>query len=357
MKPYSITFTSEEETFEIYTPQFVYAEYKKQPVGTLMLDILNVDIDKLTSIVQKYDSVPPRPNEVPFVRDRLGRPQILGVPSGCQEVYKEITDSFPFMQIYSAGEWFEIKTELLCGTLGATVCRLQELIGITESQPKYLNYQFMKRYLREGAMGVLTSFHFEIEDSDPDITLEDDYYFSRTSIKHSLEQEYCRFISGNHTEQLHYIYNSITPRLGGSMVASFLELIRRGKVVRRCKLCGKYFIPRNRSDTLYCDMPSPEDPGMTCKEYGTRRLWYEKQKDDELSTFSRKIASAKGMLAKRNPDIPEYSASYEYFKAERLKWKKEVEGGTKTKEEYREWLRQMQNQKVIKEAIKSSDSE
>ena len=63
------------------------------------------------------------------------------------------------------------------------------------------------------------------------------------------------------------------------------------------------------------------------------------------------------MLAKRNPDIPDYAASYEYFKAERLIWKKAVDEGLKTKEEYWKWLLLMQSQKVIKEAISGNDGE
>ena len=63
---------------------------------------------------------------------------------------------------------------------------------------------------------------------------------------------------------------------------------------------------------------------MTCKEYGTRRLWYERQKEDELAKLSRNIASAKAMLAKRNPDIPQYAESYNYFKAQRLVWIKDI---------------------------------
>ncbi len=91
--------------------------------------------------------------------------------------------------------------------------------------------------------------------------------------------------------------------------------------------------------------------------YGSRRLWYERQKDDELATLSRKIASAKGMLAKRNPDISEYAESYEYFKKQRLLWMKEVKAGHKTREEYREWLLYMQSQKRIKEASNGNDRE
>ena len=122
----------------------------------------------------------------------------------------------------------------------------------------------------------------------------------------------------------------------------------RDKPIRKCQNCGKYFIPDKRIDTLYCDNPSPKAPEMTCKEYGTRRLWYEKQKEDELATLSRNIASAKGMLAKRNPNMPEYAAAYSYFKEQRLIWKKAVKDGEKTRDEYREWLLTMQNQKTLR---------
>ena len=94
---------------------------------------------------------------------------------------------------------------------------------------------------------------------------------------------------------------------------------------------------------------------MTCKEYGNQRLWYERQKEDELATLSRKIASAKGMLAKRNPDIPQYADSYKYFKEQRLIWIKAVKEGIKTQEEYKEWLLSMQSQKIIKEAAHGND--
>ena len=54
------------------------------------------------------------------------------------------------------------------------------------------------------------------------------------------------------------------------------------------------------------------------------------------------------MLAKRNPDIPEYAQSYNYLKIERKKWKAAVRDGRKTRDEYREWLLTMQEQKIIK---------
>lgn len=144
-------------------------------------------------------------------------------------------------------------------------------------------------------------------------------------------------------------------RIWATALVSIREVVKAGKLIKKCKNCGRYFFPSNRSDEIYCSNNSHQDPSMTCKEYGNKRLWYEKQKEDQLATLSRKIASAKGMLAKRNPDIPEYTNSYNYFKAQRLIWIKEVKEGIKSAEEYRKWLLYMQSQKIIKEASHGID--
>ena len=175
------------------------------------------------------------------------------------------------------------------------------------------------------------------------------------SISDCLNIAYANYLKNENPKATDYFYKNLSPRLEGIAYSSILELARNGKIIRKCKNCGKYFIPENRADTLYCNNLSPQNSAMTCKQYGSQRLWYERQKDDELATLSRNILSAKSMLAKRNQDIPEYTQSYDYFRTERLKWKKAVADGSKTKEEYREWLLLMQSQKVIKEAVSNPE--
>lgn len=43
--------------------------------------------------------------------------------------------------------------------------------------------------------------------------------------------------------------------------------------INKCKNCGKYFIPSNRTDEKYCDNPSPQNPSQTCKKYGAKRVY------------------------------------------------------------------------------------
>lgn len=355
MNQFTATFTDEHEILRIHQPGC--PTYEKQMLGTWMLAILNADIDQLECIVNKYD-LPKHPGCISLTSD--GHPVFMESPDNLLDVYKELIDNFPFIRAYSVAEWWDIYCEMI-STYGSRCLRdaiddLKQVIEITADHPEYLNYPFMSRYLLNGALNTNTTFRLQIHESGWALSHDDCKELDEMSIEESMAKTYNYFLEKkDHVAPYRYEYSDISPRLEGIMFATFFELVRRNKVVRKCKNCGRYFIPENRSDTLYCDNPSPEDPEMTCKEYGTRRLWYERQKEDELATLSRKIASAKGMLAKRNPDIPEYKASYNYFKAQRLIWIKAVKDGTKTQDEYKEWLLYMQSQKRIKEAVNGND--
>lgn len=118
--------------------------------------------------------------------------------------------------------------------------------------------------------------------------------------------------------------------------------------VKKCQNCGKYFVPESRADEIYCGRISPQDPEMTCKKYGSKKLWYDKLKEDEIAKLSRNIYMAKQMLVKRNPDRPEYKEMLEFFKSERKKWQAQLKTGEKRAEEYTAWLNQMKAQKVLR---------
>ena len=65
-------------------------------------------------------------------------------------------------------------------------------------------------------------------------------------------------------------------------VASLHYLITKGMLIRKCKNCGKYFIAYNRSDTVYCDRPSPFRPEVTCRVDGSARTHKEKIKNSAI---------------------------------------------------------------------------
>lgn len=129
-------------------------------------------------------------------------------------------------------------------------------------------------------------------------------------------------------------------------IASLYLLFERGFEIKKCANCGKWFIPLGRSDTLYCDRPSPQDSSRSCKEYGTGRLWYDKLKQNESASLWRKISQTKQKMASRYRDIPGYAEQYELFKVESKRWKSDVKNGIKTEEEFIEWLKSQKEKRV-----------
>lgn len=117
---------------------------------------------------------------------------------------------------------------------------------------------------------------------------------------------------------------------------SILELIKNNTPIYICKHCGNYFIPSSKKNTLYCN--NIYEHGKTCQEIGAMITYNEKLKKDEITSLYRKTLSAKKMLANRNPDIPMYLEKYEQWKKEANEFKKDIKLGTKTEEEFKNWI-------------------
>lgn len=139
----------------------------------------------------------------------------------------------------------------------------------------------------------------------------------------------------------------IIGRLDALLLLELSKICENKIKIKKCQNCGKYFIPESRTDEIYCDRTSPQDDQMDCKEYGSKKLWYDRLKSDEAAKLSRNIYMAKQMLVKRNPDIAEYKKMFEFFKQERKKWEKEVKEGIKTRDEYIAWLNFMKSKKTL----------
>ena len=138
-----------------------------------------------------------------------------------------------------------------------------------------------------------------------------------------------------------------TYRIVDLILLSIYYLLKHGYTFKRCKNCGRLFVPISRSDEIYCNSISPQDETKTCKKYGSDRLWYENLKKDEAAKLSRNVYMSKQMLVKRNPDITAYADMYEYFKSERKKWVSDIKAGIKTREEYIAWLNVMKQKKTL----------
>lgn len=106
--------------------------------------------------------------------------------------------------------------------------------------------------------------------------------------------------------------------------------------IKKCKNCGKYFVPEKRTDELYCN--NIYEDGKTCKEIGSFKV---KQKminhDDDLRTY-RNVYQKLLLRTRRNPQNIQYEKEFEKFKEENRKMREKLDKGKVTYEEYIEWL-------------------
>lgn len=121
-------------------------------------------------------------------------------------------------------------------------------------------------------------------------------------------------------------------------LSSLQCIFDNGYIIKRCANCGNYFIPFNRSDTIYCDRASLQDNSKTCKEYGAHQAYKEKLQNDRASGLYRAIYMQKQMLLRRNPDIQKYKDDFDNFKSRSAQWKKEIKNGLKKEQEFIDWL-------------------
>lgn len=292
-------------------------------LGYLLLDLLNMDIELVCSRLSESKS---NHHQLCSENEALR----LYLPEEAEDLLRTLSGSSTF-----------------------SIQRIKEYLAFCDDKKLHYHTRFFDFLNQNSFFGCF----FDIPEAGSTMSgvydIDDD--LSLRSSTPGIEGLYTSFLSlGLAIDSVQYSFDS-QHRLPAIMLASLCEIDKAGTKIKKCKNCGKYFFPTNRSDELYCDGLSPQESTMTCKQYGTNRLWYQRQKKDEVAALSRKVASSKGMLAKRNPDIPQYARSYEYFKEQRRIWTKSVEEGTKTQDEYREWLIYMQSQKRIKEACNGID--
>ena len=68
---------------------------------------------------------------------------------------------------------------------------------------------------------------------------------------------------------------------------SFMKMVANNVLVKKCKCCGKYFIPKGRPDTEYCDRAAPNS-NKTCSEIGAGKIYKEKLRSNPiLQTFQK----------------------------------------------------------------------
>lgn len=71
----------------------------------------------------------------------------------------------------------------------------------------------------------------------------------------------------------------VTGSFQGLMKTDYMLALNSGHNIRRCKICGKYFLLTTGAHALYCEGECPHAPGFTCRQFGTIQVQKELAKD------------------------------------------------------------------------------
>lgn len=314
--------------YTIVKDLYTFLDIKKRvPIGSFLCDIISMDFKNIMSLLEQ--------GGIELLSSKTGLlksffcsdDMVIGDINTLYllKVYIDICAEYPLL--YSS-DYYDAFLDAVNGH---------------DSLPEIASYSVCKDEIEQDEIIIGEDIDFPLEDDRSCIDL-DTFDFKRNSA--ILRKTLLEFVPYSYDpENTIFVYE--VSNLLETVLGAARTLIDEQFPIKKCGICGKYFVPLNRSDTLYCDRISPADPKRTCKEYGSQKLWYDRMKNDEVAKLARNIYSAKQMLVRRNPDILGYKKMFDYFKIEKKKWETWVKSGEKSRVEYISWLNEMKAKKTL----------
>ena len=236
----------------------------------------------------------------------------------------------PYLQI--AGEYADGISED-----SAFFVKMRNYLDLTIDNPEFLSYSCFMFFLEMVGCSV-PAMHQELcrQERHEDDVIEDQ--IPDTEGMSTFERSMRAFLAyGRNVYDVPFtVYDCET--IEDVCIASLHFLITHKLAIRKCKNCGKYFVAYKRSDTEYCDRPSPFNSDKSCKEDGARRTFAVAVGGDELCKEIDRINTNRCMYKYRYLDDEDVGKELQMYKKHLKRWKKEYKSGTKTAEDFMEWL-------------------
>jgi hypothetical protein len=121
-----------------------------------------------------------------------------------------------------------------------------------------------------------------------------------------------------------------------TLLIEFIEVANLNIEIKVCKNCGKFFVPDNRSDEIYCSNIYENE--KTCKEIGHFKVQQKLIQENDNLRIYRNVYQKLLLRTRRNPSNVKYAREFEFFKENNNEWKENISKGLATEEEYIKWL-------------------
>ena len=121
-----------------------------------------------------------------------------------------------------------------------------------------------------------------------------------------------------------------------ALLIELLEIAKLNIEIKKCRNCGKFFVPDNRSDEIYCS--NIFENGKTCKEIVHFKVQQKLIDENDNLRIYRNVYQKLLLRTRRNPDNIQYARDFEFFKEDNNKWKEDISKGLASEEDYIKWL-------------------
>lgn len=122
-----------------------------------------------------------------------------------------------------------------------------------------------------------------------------------------------------------------------TLLMELLEIAKLGIEIKKCRNCGKFFVPDNRSDEIYCS--NIFENGKTCKGIGHFKVKQKEMQENDNLRIYRNVYQKLLLRTRRNPSNVQYAKDFEFFKDDNNKWRENISKGIASEEEYLGWLK------------------
>ena len=96
-----------------------------------------------------------------------------------------------------------------------------------------------------------------------------------------------------------------------TLLIEFIEIANLNIEIKKCRNCGKFLVPDNRSDEIYCS--NIFENGKTCKEIGHFKVQQKLIHENDNLRIYRNVYQKLLLRTRRNPDNIQYARDFEFF--------------------------------------------
>lgn len=310
--------------------KFINPSAQLLPIGSILVDFLNLDIEWLTGIIEKYNG--------------------LDALKAIEKIHTDMTLKYnlifaTLIKNFLAENTYYIKSggklEDLYDDALLSLVKFYGLVfpNINQSINEIMVYT--ASFLNVQKSHYISTFSF--------MSKHDRFYETVMNSEQFLEIQNIRYKVNPQIVNKNMVLNEqfYLNDYQSFLAVEFMQIYKRNLVIKQCENCNDWFIPTTRSDEIYCDKKNSN--GRSCKQIG----WENKPKDEAYNVY-RKAYSRVFNYVKRHKG--EYQELEDFFKV----WKREANyymslcnGDNNRINQYKSWIRQ--SEKKLKKIVKSDE--